>query len=67
MPLHPLKTTHHIRDSYIRYLQTIKSFQDEWLQKEFIRAIKEPNMLVKGPLVEISPPFKAGISIRKIA
>ncbi|MFH1633055.1 MAG: DEAD/DEAH box helicase, partial [Chloroflexota bacterium] len=64
MPLHPLKTTRHIRDNYIRYLKTIKPFQDEWLRKEFARAIEEPDMLVKGPLVEISPPFKTGVGIR---
>jgi len=64
MPLHPLKTTIHIRNNYIKYLKTIKPFQDEWLRKEFARAIKEPEMLVKGPLVEISPPFETEVGIR---
>jgi ATP-dependent helicase YprA (DUF1998 family) len=66
MPLHPLKTTRHISDSYLRYLQTIKPFQDEWLRNQFLQAISEPEMLVKGPLVEISPPFKVGASIKDL-
>jgi ATP-dependent helicase YprA (DUF1998 family) len=66
MPLHPLKTTRHIRESYLRYLQTIKPFQDDWLREQFFRAISQPNMLVKGPLVEISPPFKTGASIKDL-
>lgn len=66
MPLHPLKTTRHIHESYLRYLQTIKPFQDEWLRGQFFQAISESNMLVKGPLVEISPPFKTGLSIKNL-
>ena len=66
MPLHPLKTTNHIRESYLRYLKTIKPFQDEWLRQQFSDAIAEPDMLVKGPLIEISPPFKNGVSIKEL-
>lgn len=63
MPLHPLKTTQHVRGAYIRYLKTIKSFQNDWLREEFAHAIEEPNMLVKGPLIEISSPYEKGASI----
>jgi len=66
MPLHPIKTTRHIRNTYLRYLQTIKPFQDKWLREQFAQAISEPDMLVKGPLVEISPPFKTGASIKDL-
>ena len=48
MELNPITTTNHIRDSYLRYLQTIKPFQDEWLRTQFVQAISEPEMLVKG-------------------
>jgi ATP-dependent helicase YprA (DUF1998 family) len=66
MPLHPLKTTRHIRDAYLRYLKTIKPFQAEWLRQEFARAVESKDVLVKGPLVEISPPFQLGGSIKDL-
>jgi hypothetical protein len=39
MALHPIDTTQHIRESYIRYLKTIKPFQDDRLRTEFARAL----------------------------
>ena len=66
MSLHPLNTTTDIREAYLRYLKTIKPFQDEWLRDEFAQAIEEPDMLVKGPLVEISLPFQQGSSIKNL-
>lgn len=66
MPLHPLKTTRHVRDAYIRYLKTIKPFQSDWLRAEFARAIEEPNVLVKGPLIEIASPYEKGASIKTL-
>lgn len=63
MPLHPLKTTDHLRNAYIRYLKTIKPFQDAFLREQFAAAIEKEDFLVKGPLVEISLPFKTGNSI----
>lgn len=60
MPLHPIHTTNRIRDSYIRYLKTIKPFQDDRLRQEFARALEEDNLLVKGPYIELTPPFKPG-------
>jgi len=66
MTLHPLKTTSHIQQAYIRYLKTIKPFQDTDLRSEFANALEKPGMLVKGPLVEGSPPFKPGASIEKL-
>lgn len=60
MPLHPVDTTQRIRDAYLRYLKTIKPFQDSRLREEFSRALDEDDMLVKGPYIELTPPFKAG-------
>lgn len=47
MAIHPLKTTDHIRDTYLRYLKTIKPFQDEGFRNAFAAAIDMPNLLVK--------------------
>lgn len=66
MALHPIKTTRHIRDNYIRYLKTIKTFQNDWFRKQFAAAIEEKDALVKGPLVESSPPFVKTKSIKDL-
>ncbi len=66
MPLHPIDTTRRIRQSYIRYLKTIKPFQDDGLRREFARALEEENLLVKGPYIELTPPFKPGKSLRDL-
>ena len=58
MSIHPIDTTQKVRDAYLRYLKTIKPFQDEKLRAEFANAIEKHEMLVKGPLVEISQPYK---------
>lgn len=65
-PLHPLQTTDLIRSSYIRYLRTIYPFQDDDLRDQFWRALTTPALLVKGPLLEASPPFKTGRSIEEL-
>jgi ATP-dependent helicase YprA (DUF1998 family) len=66
MPIHPLETTKHIRQTYLRYLKTIKPFQDEGFRNAFASALEEPNMLVKGPLVEIALPYKKDKSIKDL-
>lgn len=63
MSLHPIETTAYLRDSYERYLKTIYPFQDEALRHHFWQRLTEPERLVKGPLLEASPPFESGLSI----
>ena len=64
--LHPLETTTRIRDTYLRYLKTIYPFQDNDLRQHFWQALEEPGLLVKGPLMEASPPFQTGRSIEEL-
>jgi len=64
--LHPIQTTAYLRETYIRYLKTIKPFQDERLRKEFAQALEEEDLLIKGPYLEITPPFETGKSIREL-
>ena len=66
MPIHPLNTTTKVREAYLRYLKTIKPFQDDVMRNEFARAIEVRDMLVKGPLVEISQPYKPEKSIKAL-
>lgn len=64
--LHPLETTHQIREAYLRYLKTIYPFQEPTLLASFWRALETPELLVKGPLVEATPPFEDGRSIAQL-
>ena len=66
MSLHPTQTTKHLHDVYVHYLKTIKPFQDDRLRMEFAHALKEENLLLKGPFIEITPPFKPGKSLREL-
>lgn len=63
MKLHPINTTRNITDAYRRYLKTIYPFRDESLRDIFWSKLAEPERLVKGPLLEASPPFQTGFSI----
>lgn len=65
-PLHPLRTTMLIRESYLRYLKTTYPFQDRDLRDQFWRALETPDLLVKGPLLEASPPLEARRSIEEL-
>jgi ATP-dependent helicase YprA (DUF1998 family) len=66
MAIHPLNTTDDVRQTYLRYLKTIKPFQDEGFREAFASALDEPNLLVKGPLVEIALPYKKDQSIEDL-
>lgn len=66
MILHPIDTTRKIEDAYRRYLKTIYPFRNEELRLAFAQKLDERERLVKGPLLEASPPFKAGRSIHDL-
>jgi superfamily II DNA or RNA helicase len=66
MSIHPITTTARIRKAYISYLKTIKPFQDARLRQEFSNALEEENMLVKGPYIELTPPFAQGKSPQQL-
>jgi ATP-dependent helicase YprA (DUF1998 family) len=66
MSIHPIETTEQLRATYERYLKTIYPFQDKSLRAEFWRRLAERDRLVKGPLLEASPPFKPGRSIEQM-
>lgn len=66
MQLNPLETTQQIRKLYLRYLTTLFSLQDPDLREDLQRAMEAPGLLVKGPIVEISPAYKLGATIRDL-
>lgn len=63
MKLHPLETTRTLRASYERYLKTIYPFQDRQLRDLYWQALATPDRLVKGPMLEASPPYEPGQSL----
>ncbi len=66
LTIHPLKTTNLIRESYIRYLNTAYPFQEVELRQQFQQALNQPDMVVKGPLLEASPPFELGRNVAQL-
>lgn len=59
----PIAATEKLRNDYTRYLNTIYAFDAPALREEFARALREPDFLVKGPILEASAPFQTGRSI----
>jgi ATP-dependent helicase YprA (DUF1998 family) len=66
MNLHPIRTTQKLAEAYQRYLKTIYPFRDESLREIFWSKLMEPDRLVKGPLLEASPPFQTACSVAEL-
>lgn len=64
--VNPITTTKLMRESYLRYLKTAYPFQDDELRKQFWVALEQPNLLMKGPLLEATPEFVRGRSIKEL-
>jgi len=56
--LHPLQAARRIHEDYTRYLRTIYFFRDPELRRQFWQALTQPNFIVRGPILEASPPFR---------
>lgn len=63
MSLDPILTTRAIESSYIRYLSTTFRLRDEDLQGQFEAELSELGKLIKGPILEATPPFVTGASV----
>ncbi len=62
MSLNPIKTTEAVRDAYLSYLRTAFRLKDEDLRWQFEAQLR-PEKLLKGPILEATPPFKPGCSL----
>lgn len=62
MGLNPIDTTKHIRRDYLSYLSSMFLLRDEELGAMARKQLEE-EQFVKGPFIEITPPFKKGKSI----
>ncbi|MFC4127141.1 DEAD/DEAH box helicase [Nocardia rhizosphaerae] len=64
--LDPLAAAADIEAGYKRYLKTLLAPRDPALAAAFDRAVDETSLLIKGPLLELTPPYAAGASLREL-
>ncbi|HUG61266.1 MAG TPA: DEAD/DEAH box helicase, partial [Methylomirabilota bacterium] len=64
--LDPIVTTERLAATYRRYLKTVFPLRDEALRRQFSVAVETQDAVVTGPLLEASPPFRPGRSIRRL-
>jgi len=65
MSLNPLETTQSVYQRYMRYLQTTFQISDSNLAALF-RATLDKHTFVRGPILEATPPFKKGCTLRHL-
>lgn len=63
MSLNPIETTNAIREQYLSYLQSKFISKDEEIGRQAEALLKEDNRFLKGPYIEVTPPFVSGKSI----
>lgn len=64
--LDPLAASSDIEAGYKRYLKTLLAPRDPALAAAFDRAVDETSLLTKGPLLELTPPYAPGKSLREL-
>jgi len=65
MAIDPLKITHNIRESYIRYLTSTFRLRDVNLRRLFLQEA-EKFWFTNGPFLEATPPFQKGCYIKDL-
>lgn len=66
MSLDPIRTTELIRDTYVRYLTTAFPIRHGEIAQQFKSELTVPDRFVKGPILEATPPFATGATIREL-
>lgn len=66
MSMNPVKTTEYIGDKYNEYLESILTVKDNDIREKAVNKIKRGNKFIKGPFIEITPPFVVGKSIKEL-
>ncbi|WP_125078120.1 DEAD/DEAH box helicase [Mycobacterium sp. P7213] len=65
-PLDALAVGRQIEDTYKRYLKTLLSPRDPALARAFDAEVDDSQLLTKGPLLELTPPYARGSSINQL-
>ncbi len=66
MRLDPIKATEAIQEKYLDYLETTFALNDLKLHQQLVAALNKPGRFVKGPILEATPPFETGSTLREI-
>ncbi|MFI2294467.1 DEAD/DEAH box helicase [Isoptericola sp. NPDC019571] len=64
--LDPIATSESVVDTYTRYLGSLLPLRDESLRSAIDRALRDTEAISRGPLLEMTPPFRAGRSLRQL-
>ncbi|WP_280179797.1 DEAD/DEAH box helicase [Nocardia cyriacigeorgica] len=64
--LDPLAAAADIEAAYKRYLKTLIGPRDPALASAFDQAVDDTSLLTKGPLLELTPPYEPGASLRQL-
>ncbi|MGW4535413.1 DEAD/DEAH box helicase [Nocardia sp. NPDC004340] len=64
--LDPLAAAADIEAGYKRYLKTLVAPREPALAAAFDHAVDETSLLTKGPLLELTPPYAPGMSLREL-
>ncbi|KAF0842581.1 DEAD/DEAH box helicase [Nocardia caishijiensis] len=64
--LDPLAASADIEAGYKRYLKTLLAPRDPALASAFDQAVDETSLLTKGPMLELTPPYAPGASLRSL-
>ena len=66
MSIDPIKVSERIEDEYRSYLRSSFPIADPSLNQDFDRQLRREFALTKGPLLEATPPYETGTSIRHL-
>lgn len=66
MGLNPLETSRVIFDRYKNYITTSLRFNDDSLNLQLRMILEEPGKFAKGPIIEATPPYKKGRTLRDL-
>jgi len=66
MSLDPVETTKNLREAYFRYLATAFPIREPGLARQFREGLAVEDRFVKGPILEATPPFAAGATLRDL-
>lgn len=65
MGLNAIETTQNIREAYVHYLKSMFFFRNQDLKESALNALEKEELL-RGPYIEITPPFKTGQTVKKL-
>ena len=64
--INPIKTSEDIKDAYLSYLISTFSLRNPELAKSFKSQVRKENNLFKGPILQITPHYRKGSSIKDL-